>query len=112
MLPQQFAPLESLLQRMTIRQPDGSKGLLALGLLGETVKRELADGKMAKQVEKAIESNDQVRRSSSRIAFKSLTLLTRCDRFSSAHSSEITVSSLRRIFSSPSISPSELLAPT
>ena len=63
MLPKQFAPLESLLQRMTIRQPDGSKGLLALGLLGDTVKRELSDGTMGAEVQKAIESKDQVRRS-------------------------------------------------
>ncbi|KAL8281171.1 hypothetical protein RQP46_006529 [Phenoliferia psychrophenolica] len=40
-LPSEFAPIESLLNRMTIRQPDGSRGLLAKGEFGPAVLKEL-----------------------------------------------------------------------
>ena len=40
-LPSEFAPIESLLQRMTIRQPNGSEGLLAKGEFGAAVLTEL-----------------------------------------------------------------------
>ncbi|KAE8258243.1 hypothetical protein A4X13_0g1803 [Tilletia indica] len=40
-LPDRFSTLESLLQRMTIHQPDGSSGLLATGDLGPAVLDEL-----------------------------------------------------------------------
>lgn len=80
-LPDAFAPLESLLNRMTIRQPDGSKGLLALGMafgfclpslwiltlshvtgqFGDAAKEELRDLAMKVKVEQAIASGNQVR---------------------------------------------------
>ncbi|CAD6887280.1 unnamed protein product [Tilletia controversa] len=41
-LPDRFSKLESLLQRMTIHQPDGSSGLLATGDLGPAVLDELS----------------------------------------------------------------------
>ncbi|KAM0752421.1 hypothetical protein T439DRAFT_324508 [Meredithblackwellia eburnea MCA 4105] len=40
-LPAEFSTIESLLRRMTIHQPDGSKGLLAKGEFGDTVLKEL-----------------------------------------------------------------------
>lgn len=58
-LPDAFAPLESLLNRMTIRQPDGSKGLLALGQFGDAAKEELRDLAMKVKVEQAIASGNQ-----------------------------------------------------
>eukprot|EP00127_Corallochytrium_limacisporum_P000302 Clim_evm17s10 gene=Clim_evmTU17s10 len=42
-LPEQYGALESLLQRMTIAQPDGSTGLLGRGTFGETLDRELPE---------------------------------------------------------------------
>lgn len=60
-LPQQFAPVESLLQRMTIKQADGSKGLLALGQFGDAVNVELKDLAMISKVRDVIASGDQVR---------------------------------------------------
>ncbi|KAI5477907.1 hypothetical protein MNV49_005800 [Pseudohyphozyma bogoriensis] len=57
-LPAQFAGLESLLRRMTIKQPDGSQGLLALGTFGETVKKELGQ-EMTDRVMAAIQSKDE-----------------------------------------------------
>lgn len=60
MLPPAFAPIESLLQRMTIRQTDLSPGLLALGQLGSAVDEELASDEMLKLVRQAIASDDQV----------------------------------------------------
>ncbi|KAK4697788.1 indoleamine 2,3-dioxygenase, partial [Phenoliferia sp. Uapishka_3] len=57
-LPSQFAVVESLLRRMTIRQPDGSRGLLAKGEFGSSVLREL-DGSTTEAVLKAIETKDQ-----------------------------------------------------
>lgn len=42
-LPSDFAPLESLLQRMPIKTLSGSPGLLAHGTLGSTVAAELPD---------------------------------------------------------------------
>ena len=60
---------------MTIRQPDGSKGLLARGVFGESVKRELADGKMTLEVQKAIQLKDQVRRTAQQLSIIRLTRL-------------------------------------
>lgn len=60
-LPAAFAPVESLLQRMTIKQADGSKGLLALGQFGDAVNAELKDLAMASKVRDVIASGDQVR---------------------------------------------------
>ena len=60
-LPDAFNPLDSLLKRMTIVQPDGGKGLLAYGQLGHAVKCELKSAGLEPQVVRAIESNDQVR---------------------------------------------------
>ena len=45
---------------MTIIQPDGSQGLLAKGIFGESVLKELGDEKMMVEVEIAITSGDQV----------------------------------------------------
>ena len=42
-LPEEFAPLESLLQRMPIRTLSGEPGLLAEFKFGETVEKELPD---------------------------------------------------------------------
>lgn len=41
-LPQEFAPLESLLQRMPIRTASGAPGLLATGSLGNAIDEEHA----------------------------------------------------------------------
>jgi hypothetical protein len=60
-LPDAFNPLDSLLNRMTIVQPDGSKGLLAYGQLGHAVTRELKSAGLESQVVRAIETQDQVR---------------------------------------------------
>ncbi|KAJ3195818.1 hypothetical protein HK101_010990 [Irineochytrium annulatum] len=40
-LPEKFAPLESLLTRMSVIQEDGSEGLLAKGTFGDAVNKEL-----------------------------------------------------------------------
>lgn len=69
-LPQEFAPIESLLQRMTINQADGSKGLLASGYgrqggqFGEAVTHELKpiSDDLLKKVKQAIASGNQVSR--------------------------------------------------
>lgn len=42
-LPNEFAALESILERMPIKTVDGTPGLLAHGTFGETVLRELPD---------------------------------------------------------------------
>lgn len=59
-LPPVFAPLDSLLSRMTIAQPGGVKGLLAYGQLGHAVKQELKTAGLDAHVTRAIESGDQV----------------------------------------------------
>ena len=46
---------------MTIKQADGSKGLLALGQFGDAVNAELKDLAMASKVRDVIASGDQVR---------------------------------------------------
>lgn len=43
MLPEDFATLDSLLHRMPILRADGTPGLLAVGMLGDTVMSELGD---------------------------------------------------------------------
>ncbi|KAM0788095.1 hypothetical protein ACM66B_001264 [Microbotryomycetes sp. NB124-2] len=58
-LPAAFAPLDNLLNRMTIVQRDGSRGLLALGQFGDAVKAELAPADLVKKVEQVIESGDR-----------------------------------------------------
>lgn len=59
-LPKEFNPIESLLTRMTIKQVDGSRGLLALGQFGSAVDHELKGKEMRPLVEKAIASNNKV----------------------------------------------------
>lgn len=59
-LPKEFNPIESLLNRMTIKQQDGTRGLLALGQFGDAVQHELKGQEMRPLVEKAIASNDKV----------------------------------------------------
>lgn len=60
-LPAAFRPLESLLERMTIRQPDGARGLLALGQFGDAVKHELGPlvEDLTRHVDSVIASQDQ-----------------------------------------------------
>lgn len=60
-LPAQFAKVESLLQRMTIKQRDGSVGLLGKGEMGDAVRQELGnDEQITFAVDRAIASGDQV----------------------------------------------------
>ncbi|KAK4047562.1 hypothetical protein OIV83_005349 [Microbotryomycetes sp. JL201] len=59
MLPKAFAPLESLLNRMTIIQRDGSRGLLALGQFGDAVKSELDTADLIRKVENVIKAGDR-----------------------------------------------------
>lgn len=62
-LPPSFAQLESLLKRMTLVQPDGSRGLLAEGTFGQAVIAELCDSaetlKTSNAIDAAIVDNDQ-----------------------------------------------------
>ncbi|ORY88758.1 hypothetical protein BCR35DRAFT_301080 [Leucosporidium creatinivorum] len=58
-LPKEFAPLDSLLKRMTIRQPDGTQGLLALGQFGDAVNAELKGAGLAEKVDQVIASGNQ-----------------------------------------------------
>lgn len=60
-MPKEFAPLDSLLKRMTIKQPNGTNGLLAVGQFGDAVNAELKHAGLDKQVQQVIESKDQVR---------------------------------------------------
>lgn len=55
-LPAQFGTLDALLQRMTIVQPDGTKGLLGLGQFGDAIHHELKEDH---NVQRAIDSGDQ-----------------------------------------------------
>lgn len=50
-----FDKVDSLLDRMTLIQPDGSPGLLALGEFGQEVHRNLCTGADAKDLEKAVD---------------------------------------------------------
>ncbi|KAK4048587.1 hypothetical protein OIO90_005757 [Microbotryomycetes sp. JL221] len=58
-LPAAFAPLDSLLKRMTIHQSDGSRGLLALGQFGDAVKHELAAADLVAKVQAVVESGNR-----------------------------------------------------
>ncbi|GJJ10032.1 hypothetical protein Clacol_004258 [Clathrus columnatus] len=59
-LPSAFKAVESLLDRMTIHQPNGTDGLLALGQFGDAVTSELRGLNLEHEVNKVIESNDQL----------------------------------------------------
>lgn len=55
-LPSQFKNLDSLLNRMTIRQPDGKPGLLASGQFSDAIHSELkVDGSEMKAVKDLVE---------------------------------------------------------
>lgn len=56
-----FSPVESLLNRMTIHQPNGTAGLLAMGQFGDAVISELRGLDLEKEINKVIASDDQVR---------------------------------------------------
>lgn len=60
-LPPAFAVVESLLERMTIRQRSGSPGLLAKGQFGDAVNTELGQLQLDKEVKKIVDSGDQAR---------------------------------------------------
>jgi indoleamine 2,3-dioxygenase len=60
-LPPAFAAVGSLLDRMTIRQPNGSSGLLAKGQFGDAVTVELGKLGLDKEVKKVVDAGDQVR---------------------------------------------------
>jgi indoleamine 2,3-dioxygenase len=59
-LPPAFSAVELLLNRMTIKQPDGSPGLLATGQFGDAVSSELRKLGLEKNVIQIINSGDQV----------------------------------------------------
>ncbi|KAG0141216.1 hypothetical protein CROQUDRAFT_83465 [Cronartium quercuum f. sp. fusiforme G11] len=63
-LPPAFEALNSLLERMTLVQPDGSPGLLAKGTFGQAVIAELCTSavfeEIIKSIEEAISNNDQL----------------------------------------------------
>lgn len=62
-LPPAFSALDSLLQRMTLIQPDGQPGLLAQGKFGQAVIAELCESHVSLEIIKAIDlaiaDNDQ-----------------------------------------------------
>ncbi|SGY46485.1 BQ5605_C001g00439 [Microbotryum silenes-dioicae] len=58
-LPAEFAPLESLLQRMTIRQPNGGVGLLGHGQFADACETELKKVDLESKVDQVIESGNQ-----------------------------------------------------
>ena len=58
-LPKVFDPLDSVLKRMTMVQPDGSQGLLIKGQFGDAVDAELKNAGLEKQVKDVIASGDQ-----------------------------------------------------
>lgn len=57
--PPVFGAIGSLLERMTIRQPDGSPGLLAKGQFGDAVNAELGKLDLDKEVKKVVDAGDQ-----------------------------------------------------
>jgi indoleamine 2,3-dioxygenase len=60
-LPPAFAPVESLLDRMTIHaKGKPNSGLLATGHFGDAVRDELKDLKLEQKVDDVILTNDQV----------------------------------------------------
>lgn len=63
-LPPAFSALTSLLERMTLIQPDGTPGLLAEGTFGQAVISELCNistsDKIMKAIDDAIANNDQL----------------------------------------------------
>ena len=90
--------MESLLERMTIRQPNGAPGLLAKGQFGDAVNIELGKLGLEKAVRKVIDSGDQVRFSARKLPQYHLHTIQKKYRSSSLRCSEIIGSPL--VFSS------------
>lgn len=105
---------------MTIKQDNGTKGLLGLGQFGEAVKHELKDVNMIKHVREVIKSGNQVGCSQDLNLVMILRILTHAAvlgtrlrlRISFLLSSGIIAFSPLPTFSSPSINISELLEVT
>ncbi|KAF8581757.1 hypothetical protein K439DRAFT_1635926 [Ramaria rubella] len=59
-LPPAFVAIESLLNRMTIKQPDGSAGLLATGQFGDALRSEIGKVGLEKDIAKIVASGDEM----------------------------------------------------